>query len=315
MLIFKQSGILLIDKPSGLTSHDVVEKVRHILGTRKVGHSGTLDPLASGLMILLINQGTKLSPYLLNAHKTYKVSVTLGIRTDTWDCDGQVLEKHTVEHLSCERIKDMIKRFTSTLIFEVPSYSAVKFKGKKLYDYARKNARDKKTKVPKVYRSMSFDQLQIAEICSSYFKVSLRASKGSFIRSWANTIGECLGVGAAVSALQRTASEPYTLEQTVSLETLKLESEKSCPGFIPLEDVLPHWPVYLVRGRWERYIIHGRVPEEMQWDIKHLLANQKTQKNSLNLGVKVYSANTKHLLVLLKYEMAKDKVKVACVFS
>ena len=303
----------MIDKPSGLTSHDVVQKVRCMLGVRRVGHSGTLDPLASGLMILLINQGTKLSPYLLNAHKTYRVSVTLGIRTDTWDSDGQVIERHSVEHLSCEKIKYMIEKFTSTLIFKVPSYSAVKFKGKKLYDYARKSAKDKKTKVPEVYRSMSFDQLQITEICPSYFRVSLRASKGSFIRSWANTIGEYLGVGAVVSALQRTASDPYTLEQAVSLETLKTWSKEDSPGFIPLEDVLPHWPMYLVRGRWEQYIIHGRIPEEMQWDIKHLLT--KTTQKDLDVGVKVYSANTRHLLVLLKYALAKDKVKIACVFS
>ena len=308
-LAFKRSGIILINKPSGLTSHDIVQKVRDILGTQKVGHSGTLDPLSSGLMILLINQGTKLSPYLLNAHKTYKASVTLGISTDTWDSDGQIIERRSVDHLPYEKIKQVIEKFTTTLTFKVPSYSAVKFKGKKLYEYARKNAKDKKVEVPEIHRPMSFDQLQIIEICPPYFKALLRASKGSFIRSWANTIGEYLGVGGIVSELERTASDPYKLEQAVNLETLNNWSEKDRPGFIPLENVLPHWPKYIVRDRWEKYIMHGRVPEGMKWEIKQLLDKQDT------LGVKVYSAHTGHLLVLLNYESVKDKVKVTCVFN
>ena len=310
-LAFKQSGIILINKPSGLTSHDIVQKVRDRLGTQKVGHSGTLDPLSSGLMVLLINQGTKLSSYLLNAHKTYKVSVTLGIKTDTWDSDGQIIERQSVDHLSHEKIKQTIKKFTTTLAFKVPSYSAVKFKGKKLYEYARKNAKDKKTKIPEIHRSMSFDQLQIIEVCLPYFKIVLRASKGSFVRSWANAIGEDLKVGGIVSALERTASDPYKLEEAVSLETLHTWSEEHKPGFIPLEDVLPHWPKYIVRDRWEKYIVHGRVPEGMKWEIKQLLDKQFQD----TLGVKVYSAHTGHLLVLLKYESVKDKVRVTCVFN
>ena len=308
-LTFKQSGVILINKPTGLTSHDIVQKVRDILGTQKVGHSGTLDPLSSGLMVLLINQGTKLSPYLLNAHKTYTASVTLGIKTDTWDSDGQIIERQSVDHLPDEQIKQVIKKFTKTLTFKVPSYSAVKFKGKKLYEYARKNAKDKKTEVPEIHRSMSFDQLQIIKICLPYFKAHLRASKGSFIRSWANAIGEDLGVGGIVSELERTASDPYKLEQAINLETLKTWSEEDKPGFIPLADVLPHWPSYMVRDRWEKYIMHGRVPEGMKWEIKQLLDKQDT------LGVKVYSAHTGHLLVLLRYESLKDKVKVTCVFN
>ena len=308
-LAFKQSGIILINKLSGLTSHDIVQKVRNILGTQRVGHSGTLDPLSSGLMVLLINQGTKLSPYLLNAHKTYRVSVTLGIKTDTWDSDGQVIEEQNVDHLPYEKIKQVIEKFTTTLTFKVPSYSAVKFKGKKLYEYARKNAKDKKTKVPEIHRTMSFDQLQITEICLPYFKALLRASKGSFVRSWANAIGEHLEVGGIVSELERTASDPYKLEQAVSIETLNTWSEKHKPGFIPLEDVLPHWPKYIVRDRWEKCIIHGRIPEGMKWEIKQLLDKQPT------LGVKVYSAHTGHLLVLIKNESMKDKIKVTCVFN
>ena len=310
-LAFKKSGVLLINKQSGLTSHDIVQKVRDILGTKKVGHSGTLDPLSSGLMVLLINQGTKLSPYLLNAHKIYKVSVALGIRTDTWDSDGQIIDRQNVDHLSHEKIKKVIEKFTKTLTFKVPSYSAVKFKGKKLYEYARKNAKDKKTKVPDIHRSMSFDQLQITDICLPYFKACLRASKGSFVRSWASAIGEDLGVGGVVNALERTASDPYKLEQAINLETLNIWSEKHRPGFIPLEDVLPHWPKYTVRDRWEKYIMHGRLPDGMKWEIKQLLDKQAED----TLGVKVYSAHTGLLIVLLKYESVKDKVKMTCVFN
>ena len=311
-LAFKKSGIVLINKPSGLTSHDVVQKVRAILGTKRVGHSGTLDPLSSGLMVLLINQGTKLSPYLLNAHKTYKASVTLGIRTDTWDSDGQVIDKQDVDHLSYEKIKQAIEKLTTTLTLKVPSYSAVKFKGKKLYEYARKNAKDKNTKIPDISRPMSFDQLKITEICLPCFTASLRASKGSFVRSWANAIGEDLGVGGVVSALERTASDPYKLDQAVNLETLNTWSEEHRPGFIPLENALPHWPKYIVRDRWEKYMMHGRVPDGMKWEIKQLLDKQPEQDT---LGVKIYSAHTGYLIVLLKYESIKDKLKVACVFN
>lgn len=311
----KKDGILLIDKPSGVTSHDVVDKVRDMLSTQKVGHSGTLDPLASGLMVLLINQGTKLSPYLLNNHKMYTVSVTLGIETDTWDRDGKVIDRKDVWHLSCEVIQKGIEKMTGTKVLRVPAYSAVKFKGKKLYDYARKHAKDGKTKVPEIYRYMSFDQVQIIDICPPHFKVSLRTSKGSFVRSWVYTIGQYLKVGGIVNGLQRTVSEPYTLDQATNLEALRAYFQTSnkkddIPGFILLDDTLQDWPEYVVRGRWEKALSHGRIPEGMQWDIKHLL-----EKNTLAKGVKVYSARTGHILVLLKYNDIGNKLKVACLFN
>ena len=293
-----------------MTSHDVVEKVRQILGTKKVGHSGTLDPLASGLMILLINQGTKLSSYLLNAHKTYRVFVKLGIRTDTWDQDGRTITEQKTEHLSCEKIKQVIEKHTGVLSLRVPDYSAVKFQGKKLYEYARQHTQNEKIKVPKIYRDMSFDQLEIIEIQPSCFKASVRASKGSFIRSWASHIGEELGVGAVVSAIERITSEPYTLKQAISLDTLKAWPIEQKPGFIPLEETLPNWPRYVVRGRWEKCILNGILPEEMQWDIKNRLSQMQEEQ-----GIKVYSATNKHLLVLLKYNSTKSRAKIACVFS
>ena len=311
----KKDGILLIDKPSGMTSHDVVDRVRSILRTQKVGHSGTLDPLASGLMVLLINQGTKLSPYLLNQRKIYTFSVTLGIETDTWDSDGRVVDQKDV-HLSCTVIQKGIEAMTGTKILKVPAYSAVKFKGRKLYDYARKHAKDGKTNMPEIYRLMSFDQLQIIDICPPHFKVSLRTSKGSFVRSWAYTIGQYLNVGGIVSGLQRTASEPYTLDQATNLEALKAyfktspKGKDTIPGFIILDDTLQDWPTYMVRGRWEKAISHGRIPEGMQWDVKHLL-----EKNASAEGVKVYSARTGHILVLLKYNDIGNKLKVACLFN
>lgn len=329
---FSGDGILLVDKPGGLTSHDVVEKVRRFLGTRKIGHSGTLDPLASGLMVLLINQGTKLSPYLLGDKKTYQASIRLGICTDTWDSDGQILKKEKTDHLSCERIKQVIEKFIGTQEFKVPAYSAVKFKGRKLYDYARQNAKDGKTSVPEIHRLMSFDQVQIIELSPSYFKASLRASKGSFVRSWAYTIGEHLGVGAMVDHLKRMASGPYNIKQATGLDVLKVWSERwvrpeklvqseklalykkpeleNPPGFIPLEETLQDWPEYVVRGRWEKNVKNGYIPEGMQWDIKKLLA-----KDSRTLGVRVRSVKTGSLLVLLKSGLTKTGIKVACVFN
>ena len=309
---FQRDGVLLIDKPSGVTSHDVVDHVRGVLKTQKVGHSGTLDPLASGLMVLLINQGTKLSPYLLNTYKTYKVKVALGISTDTWDSDGQVLEKRDTQHLSCEDVSQAIKKFIGKKEFRVPSYSAVKFKGKKLYEYAREYARNGKTKVPVIHRLMSFDQVEITEVHSSHFKMSLRASKGSFVRSYAYTVGEYLKVGGIVTELQRVTSGPYTLDQATSLEALKAyfkeQEDLEPPGFIVLEKVLPDWPEYVVRGRWEKLLKNGQVPEGMQWDILRLL-----EKNSE--GVRIYSSTTGCLLGLLRYGLNKNTVKMACVFN
>lgn len=216
-----ESGILIINKPSGITSHDVVSKVRKIFGTKKVGHVGTLDPLASGVLVVLINDATKIAQFLENDSKTYKGTICFGLSTDSYDIDGKVLCEQ-----NCEITEDEIDKCFATFIGQneqlPPMYSAVKIEGKKLYEYARK---DIKVEVPP--RIVMINRLErISEVYKDdkYFYCDFLAdvSKGTYIRSIINDISNKLSKPATLSMLQRCRSGNYLLENSNTLEDVEL---------------------------------------------------------------------------------------------
>ncbi|MGZ3775447.1 MAG: tRNA pseudouridine(55) synthase TruB [Pseudobdellovibrionaceae bacterium] len=209
------NGLLLVDKPSGISSHDVVARLRRILRTKAVGHSGTLDPMASGLMVCLINEGTKLSQYILEGDKGYRVRAQFGLRTDTLDTTGEVLEKFAVD-VSLERIRDEALKLQGEMELDVPIYSAIKVQGKKLYEYAREN---KDVSIPK--KVMKFWDVTPVEIGPDWAEFDIKCSKGSYIRTWVDLLGKALGCGAAMSSLRRTWSSPYFLTQAQTLEDIE----------------------------------------------------------------------------------------------
>jgi tRNA pseudouridine55 synthase len=265
------NGLLLIDKSLGMTSHDVVAKVRRILGIRSIGHAGTLDPNASGLLVLLIGEGTKVSDYLLTGDKGYEVVVRLGVRTDSMDITGQVLEEKPVS-VSDAEIREAVTELQGNLNLEVPVHSAVKVDGKRLYQFAHKGERPDEVPV----REMSFRDLEVIEIARSEGRVEVRVqmtcSKGSFVRAWANELGLKLGCGGTVADLRRTLSEPFEVSQAIGLEELQAKWEARTErhgrvlgsAWVPLKDSLPRMARIDVEGQDEVLLRNGQISKNVR---------------------------------------------------
>ncbi len=208
-------GVLLINKTAGGTSHDVVRAVRKILRQKAVGHAGALDPLAEGLMVILLGYGTKLSHYLLTADKQYHFTLRLGVTTDTLDKTGKITGTKEVR-LSEERIKQVLQKSQGPLSLPVPLVSAVKIKGKKLYEYKRANQA-----IETPLREMTFYDLKIKNIQPETVEVVLSCSKGSYIRSWVSFVGKELETGACLETLTRLKSAPFKVESSLTLQEVE----------------------------------------------------------------------------------------------
>ena len=249
-----------MDKPSGISSHDVVAKLRRILGTKSVGHSGTLDPLASGLMACLVNEGTKLSQYILEGDKGYRVRIQFGIRTDTLDTTGQILETRPAD-LKSEQIEIEAKKIQGEFEFEVPIYSAIKVQGKKLYEYARN---EDEVILPK--KLMKFWDVQLLASGSDWAEFDIKCSKGSYIRTWVDFLGRSLETGAAMSGLRRTWSSPYLIEQAQTLEVIEHSVRSGAPGvaFVPIEAALPQVKKVRIKGVDRKLLENGQISHDLR---------------------------------------------------
>ncbi len=211
-------GIINIYKPVGMTSHDVVNKVRRIAGTKKVGHTGTLDPDAEGVLPVCINRGTKVADMLTFSDKRYTAEFKLGIVTDTLDISGTVLEQRAV-NVKKQQIIDCINSFTGKIEQIPPMYSAIKIGGKKLCDLARKGI-----EVERKSRSVEIYEINILDLTDCTFKIDVKCSKGTYIRTLGSDIGEKLGCGAVMTSLIRTQSSIFEIKDAVKLETLTAEN-------------------------------------------------------------------------------------------
>ncbi|WP_415064032.1 tRNA pseudouridine(55) synthase TruB [Bdellovibrio sp.] len=253
-------GLLLVDKPSGISSHDVVARLRRILGTKAVGHSGTLDPMASGLMACLINEGTKLSQYILEGDKGYRVRAQLGVRTDTLDTTGEILEQKPVD-VSRVRILEEALKIQGEMELEVPIYSAIKVQGKKLYEYARG---EQEVAVPK--KLMKFWDVTPVEVGPDWAEFDIKCTKGSYIRTWVDLLGKALGCGAAMSALRRTWSAPYLLPQAQTLEAIESSVKQGavCSAFVPMELALPQIKRIRVKGQGRVLLGNGQISHDLR---------------------------------------------------
>ena len=215
------NGLLLVDKPSGPTSHDIVDRVRRALGIRAVGHAGTLDPFASGLLILGIGKGTKSLTALVGHDKTYEIEARLGQRTDTFDREGQpVSEPYQGEPPTKEQIEAILPRFRGILQQKAPLYSAIKRQGKKLYELARAGTA---TEEMRPTREVVVHELELLEYVWPTLKLRARVSSGTYIRSLVDDIGAGLGTGAFVKELRRTKVGEFEAERAVSIATLTKE--------------------------------------------------------------------------------------------
>lgn len=228
-------GILLIDKPQGITSHDVVARLRKILQMKKIGHAGTLDPMATGLMIMLVGKATKLSQYLMSLSKEYTGTITLGTTTDSQDADGEVIETKPVPTLSADEVQTYMDGFLGDQYQTPPMFSAVKKDGVPLYKLARKGqtiARD-----ARIIRVSDFELLRFD---SPLIDFRILSSKGTYVRTIAHDLGQKIGCGAHLSALRRTQIDTFSVEESVTLETLADSShEEKRQFFLPGNQIIP----------------------------------------------------------------------------
>ena len=212
-------GVLIVDKAPGMTSHDVVAIVRRALDTKKVGHCGTLDPLATGLLIVVIGRGTKIQDLLMSEDKEYVGTLKLGEMTDSQDADGQITETRPVPELSRERIEEAFTKFDGDFYQMPPMVSAIKMGGVPLYKMARQG----KT-VEREPRFVHIFAHEIKNIALPEIEFRVVCSKGFYVRTYAFDIGNDLGCGAHLKALRRTKSGKFTLEHAVTIDDLKTKS-------------------------------------------------------------------------------------------
>ncbi len=219
---FKQmNGFIVIDKPKGITSHDVVYSVRRILGIKKAGHTGTLDPFATGVLPVALGEATKAIPFLDETTKEYFAVMHLGVTTDTQDCTGKVLRETSHDHITEDLLKETMSRFIGRINQIPPMFSALKRDGVPLYKLARQGH-----DIPRAPREITIFSLTLKKIDLPEVYFMVRCSRGTYVRTLANDFGEMLGCGAHLSGLRRTASGAFTLNDAITIEKLAIIKEK-----------------------------------------------------------------------------------------
>lgn len=232
-------GVLNINKPSGVTSHDVVARVRKILGVRRIGHTGTLDPIATGVLVLCIGKATRIARYLESSEKEYEAVMRLGMITDTQDSTGRVLERRHYIPPSRDEIERTIFRFIGEVSQRPPVFSALKVSGVPSYRLAREGRA-----MPLAPRNVFIREIRLAYYEDPYVGISIRCSKGVYIRTLCADIGEALGTGAHLTGLVRTRSGRFGLERALTLDELSFMAKSGCIGsaLVTMDDALSDMP-------------------------------------------------------------------------
>ena len=247
-------GIINVYKEKGFTSHDGVAKLRGIVGQKKIGHTGTLDPDATGVLPVCLGKATKLCDLLTDKNKTYEAVLLLGKTTDTQDITGEVLEEKSTEALTEEKVREAIEGFIGDYEQIPPMYSALKVNGKKLYELAREGkVIERKTRPVKIL------DIQILEIDLPKVRMEVSCSKGTYIRTLCHDIGEKLGCGGCMESLIRTRVSTFRIEDAKMLdeiETLKQEG-KLAELLVPIDGMFPSYPKITVKDDWKAFAKNG----------------------------------------------------------
>lgn len=249
------NGIIIINKPKGYTSHDVVAKVKKILNVKKVGHTGTLDPNATGVLPLLLNKGTKLSKYLIEHDKEYEVTLKLGIKTDTLDEEGDIIEEQYVNWNKLNKVEETLKSFIGKQNQIPPIYSAIKINGKKLYEYARKGETiEVKPREIEIYDI----ELQKVEKEKNQIKFKVSCSKGTYIRSLCSDIAKKLGTIGYMKELNRIKVGTFKIENSITIEQLELNTEEILKEkVITIEKLLNNKPKIILNESKIQLFLNG----------------------------------------------------------
>ena len=246
-------GIIVINKEEGYTSHDVVARLRGILHMKKIGHTGTLDPMAVGVLPVAVGKATSLCELLVDKQKTYETVLHLGITTDTQDRTGNILSEKPVT-CSEEEILKTVKSFEGERLQMPPMYSALKVNGKKLYELAREG----KT-VERKARPVTFYEIRVTEISLPFVSMTVTCSKGTYIRTLCHDIGEALGCGGMMESLKRTASGSFTLADSFTLDEIRALKEEDAleKAVVPIPKVLEGYPEVRVVPQADRLLQNG----------------------------------------------------------
>ncbi len=248
-------GILLVDKPQGWTSHDVVAKLRGLARQRQIGHTGTLDPMATGMLVVCLGNATRLVEYMTGHDKTYEGEITLGMSTTTDDTEGDILERQPIPELSDALLRALESQFTGTISQRPPAFSAVKVAGRRAYTVARKGGDPALAPRP-----VQVHAVALRPIGPATLSVSVRCGAGTYIRGIARDIGEAMGSAAHLSALRRTAAGPFYVSDAWTLDTLQrlADAGRFEEVVTPPDDGITSLPAAIVNEEHASAIAHGR---------------------------------------------------------
>ena len=251
--MIETSGLLVVNKPKDVTSRDVVNEVSKIFKTKKIGHTGTLDPIATGVLVLTINKATKLSEIITSEEKVYQAEVILGIRTDTLDITGNILEERDTYYKK-EDIINVLDSFIGTYNQEVPIYSAVKINGKKLYEYARNNEEVTLPKRMVTIKKIKLDELNYIDN-KTVFKFTCKVSKGTYIRSLINDIASKLNTIGTMKNLKRIEQGNFNINESYTLEDIKNNNYK----IISIKEALKDYFTVKVDDKLKFKVMNGQI--------------------------------------------------------
>ena len=244
-----------MDKPAGISSNDVVQQAKRLFGAQKVGHTGSLDPLATGVLPLCFGEATKFSQYLLDANKTYWTRIRLGVSTETGDADGEVIAQVDATAITQTQVSDALETFVGE-IEQIPSmYSTLKHQGQPLYKLARQGI-----EVERAPRTVTIYSAELLQFAEAYIELRVHCSKGTYIRSLAEDLGAALGCGGHVSALRRLAAGPYAEAQAVTLEQVSEigDPQEMDALLLPVASAVGSWPSVRLHEDTAHYVRQGQ---------------------------------------------------------
>lgn len=248
----QQHGVLVLNKPKGPTSAGCLEMIKRSLKQKKIGHAGTLDPMASGVLLVLLGQGTKLASYLTEGGKTYSGTLQLGITTETYDMEGQEVVEAPWEHLEADDVAAVVRDWTKMTSQVIPPYSAAKHKGKPLYKLSREGK-----ETPVKTKPLTVTRSEVLEMDLPGVSFRVECGAGTYIRSLVHSLGIRLGCGAVLSALVREHSHPFGLDQAWELDTILNEPDELPGRVMPLSEALPHWRKVVLDAKESQMVKNG----------------------------------------------------------
>lgn len=296
-------GVLNLYKEAGMTSHDVVYKVRKKCGTKKVGHTGTLDPMATGVLPICVGQATRISQFLINKDKTYRAVLELGVTTDTYDSEGTVVKTSVVDATE-EEVREKAKAFQGVIDQIPPMYSALKKDGKKLYEYAREGI---KLDIPP--RQVTIHRLDVMRVDLPEVEILVSCSKGTYIRSLIHDLGEALGCGAHMTELERLESGPFHKEDAIPIKIfLEMDLEEIEKALVPMEDALDRMPSVEIVEESKKYLINGAVlyGRNIAGTLESLVPGEM---------VRLFCLGTFHGVGEIFIDGSITKIKPKCIFN